>query len=314
MVPDKLFLLNCKNGNLENCKYIHEFMKVEINDRHFVECCNEGHIHIMEWICSIRDVNLLACNFKQCYINGHLDVCKWLMEKHGILKLDTKDFKVCCQQGHINVCQWLYDINPLIIFFEIDTIYSTNKKTILIQDYVSENSEMLFTLCCHHSSLNMVIWLHSINNNMNANTFSNCCAHRKIDTCKWILSLHPEYKEYWSFDKLSANCRNVGDLLTWQYIYELYDCPNIDVKIFNTACVKNYVELSQWIYKLHPNIDWINKKLFIQCCENNRVAICKWLIEMQPDLIMLDHGKSFKHANKNGYIEMCQWLYDIKKN
>ena len=58
----------------------------------------------------------------------------------------------------------------------------------------------------------------------------------------------------------------------------------------------------------------INKKLFIQCCENNRVAICKWLIEMQPDLIMLDHGKSFKHANKNGYIEMCQWLYDIKKN
>ena len=119
---DKMFCINCTQGNLEVAQLVHEIAPVsacEIDDNSVVEkVCGQGHLHVLEWISDNFDCEICEYPvnkaFRKAAINGHIEIVEWLDEVYGIdirevTAEDNYVLRKVVERGHKKVYEFLYE-------------------------------------------------------------------------------------------------------------------------------------------------------------------------------------------------------------
>ena len=142
--------------------------------------------------------------------------------------------------------------------------------------------DKLFTFSCESENINVIKWIHSIENN----------------------NVIPKFSTFYFI------CSN-GNYNLAKFIYESFDNSLLKVKLddfFKISCFKGHLILAQWIMSIHMidkhNIDHI----FILTCEHGQLEIIQWLIQY-CNVIKITY-KTFNKICEYGHLPVAKWLYE----
>jgi hypothetical protein len=158
--------------------------------------------------------------------------------------------------------------------------------------------------------------------------FTNICSHGYLDMAKWLFSLN-EVKEI-LFQPLKEkypgcydDCSDYYDeyLLNEIFRHSCFDSNNIELaqwyysvitettgnilyiwSHFYTACIKEKLELAQWLHSLSVSNSshkylYISQEyyceIFNDCCKNNKITSAQWLYSLFPNnsFITIENNK-----------------------
>jgi hypothetical protein len=118
-------------------------------------------------------------------------------------------------------------------------------------------------------------------------------------------------------DKTIMELCSKGDLeKTRQYYQEnSQSISNLRIECcFNIACKRGLLEMAQWFYSIHPDLDvnnWGNAvhyryHAFHSACETNNMEIAKWLISLTKSNTIANYNEYCTIACASGHLELIK--------
>jgi hypothetical protein len=123
----------------------------------------------------------------------------------------------------------------------------------------------------------------------------------------------------WTRDTTLIKANNIGCERVNKCIYDtelIYIESNNHTYVDYVRWIKRmdmWVGKLHWKYDINVNVISMNTYyIFYDCCAHNNLIMCKMLYKMYPSLnVSIFDNRIFKVSCQNGYLELCQWLYDI---
>ena len=166
-----------------------------------------------------------------------------------------------------------------------ETLKNSNLEQI-IEFYSNNTIDLLelFKYSCEYENINVIKWIHSIQNNNiipNSSTFYFICSKGNYNLAKFI---------YDSFDNSLLKSK-LDDF-------------------FRISCYNGHLELARWILSIiNIDIDTIHN-IFMLTCEHGHLEIIQWLVGY-CNVVKITH-KTFNKICEHGHLPVARWLYDNK--
>jgi hypothetical protein len=233
---DKLFIVACQNGKLNEAKEIYfkainEGHKIDIraeDEYAFRYSCYNGHIKVAKWLCQISkkssstptNVGIVKQNDQFCLPTSKTSENLSVNEGHKI-DIHTQNeyaFRSSCSDGHIKVAKWLWNLS----------VNEGHKIDIHAQE------EDAFRHSCYSGRIEVAKWLwnlsvsegHKIDiHAQNEYAFRDSCYEGYIEIAKWL----------WN---LSVNEGHKIDIHT------------NNENAFRRSCNNGHIEVAKWLASL----------------------------------------------------------------
>lgn len=299
-------------------KYPHSINLLLYKRKVFKEICIRGNLDIAKWflnICNLKkfrsDINFTDLFLDVCR-NGHFEMTKFLLSIdiiQLIIKIKTyqEAFHICCQNSHLEILKYLISYNK-----GID---------------IHENNDRALKTSCENNHLEVVKYLISLDKNINIHMnneylFCTSCTNGFLDITKYLISLDNSIDIYINDnDAFVKSCKR-GYLETFKYLMFLDSergkmiGQNELEYLFKKSCRKFRLAVSEYIYSLAGNPDWIRKfsrygDVFWFSCEIGRFDIAKFLY-----CLFIEAGIDINYCSshflcqcfRNNDVETAKWL------
>ncbi len=122
-------------------------------------------------------------------------------------------------------------------------------------------------------------------NNDKSSVFYHMCEHNQLEIAKWFYELYPE---------ISNNI--------------------LDEMFIMLACPQGFIEMAQWLYSIHTNMDDQAKYSgFIEACQKGHLLIAQWIYSNGFGSYMrVSFEDICSICIRNEYIEMVEWLCTLQ--
>lgn len=153
--------------------------------------------------------------------------------------------------------------------------------------YTDININKGFEHACKYGHLNIVQWLHSLDDNMDNDRYEIglmwACRYGHLEMVKWLLSLGVD---------------------------------NYDItEGLRLACINNHLNIVKLMYSLGIDIthDYVEGSPFLLACSYNNLEMAQWLQSIGAD-IHANREEAFNSACYNEHLEIVQWLWQFEIN
>lgn len=328
-VINSIFSSSCCKGQIEIMKWLYEmFPKIDVSYQEeypFLTSCSCGYLDIVKLLLTIKPtINITIRNnyaFVHACINGKIDIVNFILKIKPDIDISPN-------------ISFIIDYVPYNGHFEVLKILYLHFQYYHNLDLFTDNIlEVGFARSCAGGNLEIAQWFLEKKPDIDISSnydyaFTNACLNGHINVVSWLIDLHKNAILYLLTDvvlkKALQYCCIRGNIHICKLLLQQNENIGVDAKMFENACMNGNLELSEWLLKKAPNLDYVEiTNKFSTICRMGFIDIAKMFYRINPN-ISLDNfnngfvfaceSSRFAYINEDKRLELLKWIVSVRPN